>query len=604
MPEVFLTVQQSPSWIDHTFDETKANPKLFRGRQWHLVLLATILLAALTVRLLGITWGLPYVYNTDEALLVNHAMAFGTGDLNPHFFNYPSLYIYVLFVIYGLSYVIGWITGVFASTNDFIRLFFTDITLFYLPGRLIAVLTGVTSVGAVYWLGRRGYGVRVGLVASAFLTFSVLHVTFSHYIKTHVPAGLLVIIALGLAWSIYLGRDEWQKYFLAGTVAGLAASIVYHAGFVLVSVMLAHVLRWRDSSNKAPKVRLFSGKLIAAVVGSLLGFLVGTPFAVLDWSTFANDLTSSAAVYYSGEAYHHDWAYPFTSLSTGMGVPLGFIALLGLGYALIRRRPIDLILFSQPVFLAAFFMLFATKESHHMLIAMPAVCLLGASLLVDVVTWCIRTQLLQPAVLVLTTILLVFNSARASFESSWQMTRPDTRTIAKQWIEGNIQPGSKIVMDSGKYYLSAAGPPLRVTRWTVEQFIARAESMKGESLAQRDGTRRIGYSGEAQYFRYQLQATDAQGGYDVVQILHDEGSVRPDVLTMEEYLAMGVKYAVVSKRAAYAPSSEIARHWPEKAEKYWDFYESLRTRATLLHEFIPSSTVPGPIIRIYRLPVQ
>src|SRR6266404_5286496 len=148
-------------------------------RRWHLGILTVILGLALAVRLLGINYGLPYVYNPDEAILVNHAVAFGTGDLNPHFFGYPSLYIYVLFLIYALSYVIGWLTGVFTSTNDFVRLFFNDVTLFYLPGRLIAALSWVMSVGIVYLLGRRAYNIRVGLIAAAFLTFSVLHVTFS-----------------------------------------------------------------------------------------------------------------------------------------------------------------------------------------------------------------------------------------------------------------------------------------------------------------------------------------------------------------------------------------------------------------------------------------
>src|SRR5262249_49500802 len=68
---------------------------------WELGILIVILALALIIRLVGIQFGLPYVYFTDEALLVNHAVAFGTGDLNPHFFGYPSLYMYVLFVIYG-----------------------------------------------------------------------------------------------------------------------------------------------------------------------------------------------------------------------------------------------------------------------------------------------------------------------------------------------------------------------------------------------------------------------------------------------------------------------------------------------------------------------
>jgi len=101
-------------------------------------ILLLILLLALSVRLLGINYGLPYVLYPDEAVIVNHAMAFGTGDLNPHYFIYPSLYMYVLFIVYGMTYIGGRLLGAFGSTDDFIRLFFTDATIFYLPGRLIA----------------------------------------------------------------------------------------------------------------------------------------------------------------------------------------------------------------------------------------------------------------------------------------------------------------------------------------------------------------------------------------------------------------------------------------------------------------------------------
>src|SRR5215831_1418252 len=143
--------------------------------KWSPIILSAILVLALSVRLVGITWGLPYVFNPDEARIVNHALAFGTGDLNPHDFIYPSLYMYILFFVYGMSYVFGWLAGVFSSTDDFVRLFFNDATLFYLPGRLIAALSGVISVAMVYLLGRRAYNARVGLIAAAFLTFSVQH---------------------------------------------------------------------------------------------------------------------------------------------------------------------------------------------------------------------------------------------------------------------------------------------------------------------------------------------------------------------------------------------------------------------------------------------
>jgi hypothetical protein len=124
-------------------------------------------------------------------------------------------------------------------------------------------------------------------------------------------------------------------------------------------------------------------------------------------------------------------------------------------------------------------------------------------------------------------------------------------------------------------------------------------------LTHREGTRRVGYSGEAEYFRQQLQILDAQPGYDVIQILHDEGLLRADVLTLDEYLSMGVKYAIVSSNtwAAYTPGSETAVRHPDKAQKYRNFYQALETRATLLKEFSPSAKMVGPPLRIYELPI-
>jgi 4-amino-4-deoxy-L-arabinose transferase-like glycosyltransferase len=387
-------------------------------RRWDLALLAVIIVSALAVRLLGICRGLPYVYYSDESLIVNHAMAFGTGDLNPHSFIYPSLYMYVLFVIYGLSYMAGWVLGMFHSTNDFVRLFFADATLFYLPGRLIAALSGIVSVGVVYLFGRRAYDTRVGLIGAAFLAFAVLHVTFSHFVKTHVPAGMLVIIALYLAWRIYCGKAGWSNYLLAGVVAGLAASTIYHAGFVLVSVVVAHLIRWRELRRDASAISLLSPRLLGAIGICFVTFLIGTPYAMLDWRTFMGDLTSHGAMFLHGGFWEKSYFYPVTSLIGSIGRPVGFLAVIGLVHALFRHRPVDLIVASQPLFLVLFLTIFPIKEPQHMLIAFPAVALLGASFLFDALTWLIRVRRWQTAALAAATIILVAAPAKNSFHVS------------------------------------------------------------------------------------------------------------------------------------------------------------------------------------------
>ncbi|MBU9889857.1 MAG: hypothetical protein KTQ49_08335, partial [Candidatus Omnitrophica bacterium] len=53
--------------------------------------LTGILALAFAVRAFGVPFGLPYLYHADEPVVVNHALAYGTGDLHPRFFNIPPL---------------------------------------------------------------------------------------------------------------------------------------------------------------------------------------------------------------------------------------------------------------------------------------------------------------------------------------------------------------------------------------------------------------------------------------------------------------------------------------------------------------------------------
>ena len=58
---------------------------------------------ALALRMIGLRYGLPAVYNPDEVAIMSRALAFARGDLNPHNFLYPTLYFYVLFAWEGLA---------------------------------------------------------------------------------------------------------------------------------------------------------------------------------------------------------------------------------------------------------------------------------------------------------------------------------------------------------------------------------------------------------------------------------------------------------------------------------------------------------------------
>jgi hypothetical protein len=93
-------------------------PQAFWLFDWEILLILSV---SLVVRLWGIGFGLP---NTealpDESFIVNIAIEFGTGDFNPHNFIYGTLYMYSLFILFGVYFVVGLTVGKYQSLQDFI----------------------------------------------------------------------------------------------------------------------------------------------------------------------------------------------------------------------------------------------------------------------------------------------------------------------------------------------------------------------------------------------------------------------------------------------------------------------------------------------------
>ena len=129
------------------------------------IALVAIGAAAAALRLIGITFGLPAVYNPDEIAIMSRALAFAKGDLNPHNFLYPTFYFYVLFAWVGASFVVTWLAGIVSSLAAFQAQFFTDPTNIYLAGRLLGVTCGVATVLLTYALGARLAGTNAGRAA-------------------------------------------------------------------------------------------------------------------------------------------------------------------------------------------------------------------------------------------------------------------------------------------------------------------------------------------------------------------------------------------------------------------------------------------------------
>jgi 4-amino-4-deoxy-L-arabinose transferase-like glycosyltransferase len=431
-------------------------------------LVVALAVLGLLVRLVGIGWGLPYVaYHVDEEGFGRFTIHYFTGDLNPHFFKVPSLYTYLTAGLWSGYYLGGKLAGRFPDRAAFIRTYRQHPSPFILIGRLLTVLLGVGTILVLFALGRRMFSLRVGALAALMLVFSLEHVKQSHYFIPDVTMVLFLVVSFYFIWSIYTtGRARY--YLLAGLFAGLAYAAKYSGHFLALPLLLAHF--FRASEERTPFFRsLFSPKLLGALLAFAGGFLAGCPYALLDSRKFLKDFRWQAGHMFSEGHFGSSTSEPswLFYLKYGFRENVGraaqFLVPSGVIYALARHRKKDILLLSLPVTVFAVMGTMKSYATRYLLPLTPFFILLAALFLDRLMDWApaalarlrraaVLRGLLKPLPAVLGIVFLL--------PSVWQVaryddsiTRTDTRTVAKNWVEANIPRGERIATET-------YGPPL------------------------------------------------------------------------------------------------------------------------------------------------
>lgn len=275
-----------------------------------------ILLLGFVVRFYGVKFGLPGLYHADETIVVNHALAYGTGDLNPHFFRIPPLISYLVFFEYGIYYLLGTAFGFFSSIVGFQNLFLENPTSFYLIGRItVGVIAGTVSVYFIYLLGERVFSKTVGIISALFLSLTFLHVRNSHYIYLDTMMVLFIILTYIFVYK-FLETGLRRDYILAGCFAGIATAIKYNAALLLAPLILGHLIYYFTNKNSG-KIRLVNKDIILAFIFMTLTFIALNPFCIIDMKFFLASFASETHVQ-GGVGFFHHLKH---SLFQGLGMP-------------------------------------------------------------------------------------------------------------------------------------------------------------------------------------------------------------------------------------------------------------------------------------------
>jgi 4-amino-4-deoxy-L-arabinose transferase-like glycosyltransferase/DNA-binding beta-propeller fold protein YncE len=399
-----------------------------RNRWWFLALF----LFALAVRLFRLDWDQHHFFHPDERAIgfAIDRLSFSPPQLNPHFFAYGSLPLYV----------IKCVTALLGNFRASLRGY--DASIF--AGRALSAVWGAATAVLLAMLGTRLYGRRVGLFAGFLLAASVLHVQNSHFATSDIPLAFWILLCLNFLVRV-AESGNLRHYVAAGLSAGLAIATKFSALPLLLPIGIAVIDRCRVEGKRLRPL------LFGACAGLALAaaFFIGQPYAILDFHAFRNDILEQSRM------VRHAGLYPYTNqyvgvpkylydleqmVLWGMGPALGLAVLAGTIACCFRtvRRPrvAEVLLLAWVLPFFAITGSFDVKFPRYLLPIYPLLVLWGAVWLEE---WAARSRIGRVArglVLAATFLWL------AAFMRIY--TRPHSEVTASEWFYRQIPAGVKI----------------------------------------------------------------------------------------------------------------------------------------------------------------
>lgn len=430
-------------------------------------LCAAVLLLGLWLR-----WPLPEPQwqHIDEQAVIDYPLGFWSGDLNPHFFNYPTFHLYLLSLLYYIYYLL------FSSEPlaAFVAYrYFVDGSDLIALARAANTLMAVGTVAVAMRLGQRLYGPAGACLAGLILALMPLHVRFSHLAITDVPASFW--LSLALLWAVRLLQEGRRAdYVLAGLFAGLAGATKYPAALVTLPVLGA--AWWRAPGHR-------KRDFLMAGATALLGFALATPYVWLDSGQFWTDFSAMGQEHLLDSGHRGSDPSWFHLLRYNLRYGLGLAGLLTLAVALCWRprawRAEERVLAAA---LVVFAVLLIAAQSAFMRYSLP-LATPAAVLMVRPLLSPSRNRLILAGWL----LALLAEPAHASLQTRLLLGGSDTRARLRQWLQQHPE-GTRIIQGPGRagrlMLLSPLTVYIRQSRF-IQSFDEERLSQAYESLSRR-----------------------------------------------------------------------------------------------------------------------
>ena len=378
--------------------------------------------------------------------------------LNPKFWAYGSLPIYIIYFIAKLLELVG----VHSATT---------FEGYIIIGRFLSALSSTALIPLTYLLtvqtlNKHKYKHFIGLVSAFWITFMPGMLQFAHFMtfETFLTLQYMVILLI----SFYLVKTGQKKYYiLLGILFGISIGTKIISIALLPILFLAHALWIYNQKASLNIFKFFTSKFLLSLLLIPIFAFLSSPFHILDWGGFMNSLTyessvanGSLLVFYTQQFidtipvfYQITRVFPYI-----LSIPLTIIAVVALVYFLIastthalraiynKKRVSSelsflLLLLAMLVLYLGFHFTLYVKWTRYMIPALPFLSILSALLIFTFVHY---SKKLTKAIVLVTSLWLLF--AGMMF---WQIytnkyTVMEAANIASTKIPKNVKITSEV----------------------------------------------------------------------------------------------------------------------------------------------------------------
>jgi hypothetical protein len=423
--------------------------------------------AAAVLVLAAVMWasfvrqGAPFVYHPDEPAVMARALRIAdTNELDPRWFHYPSLCIYLDAIV---ASVVQTLTRLPMAhgTEVLFEGARASVLPYYVAGRTLTVAFALGTALLTMLMSRRFASVWVSLIAGLTFVTSTLVLKSAVFTTVDMPLTFFVTLATLLCMHMASRKEKPRLWQCVPIVAAgsLAAGAKYNGALVLPVFAGVFLMQSRFRVGEL-------AKLAAYGLLSVDLFLATTPYAILDWPRFWSTEAGLPAEFLHYRTGHigadvGSSAMKALSVLYDAAGPFAIAALVSVLFLLLRRvdarRTMEawvvlasVALLAAPVCIAT---VFFPRNCLPLLPGLLALGSLGIQALCDWVASRVAApsgarRALVPAIAGALALLQARAGYAAVGPELAARRHTDPRTVAHEWAVRHLPPGSRILREA------------------------------------------------------------------------------------------------------------------------------------------------------------